>query len=499
MKVFRVAPSPTGYVHLGTAKSWIINYALAKSYNGKFILRIEDTDQKRNRLDLVDTLIKDILWLGIQYDEGPEIGQKNEYFQSERYDIYKKYIQQLLEEGRAYKAYETPEERAEQIKLQRQKGGSAIYSGEHANLTKEQQEAYEREGRKPVIRLKVPKNKIVEFDDSVYGRVKVNTNTIGDFVIQKSDGSPMYNFCVVVDDHLMKVTDVVRGFGHLSNTPKQILIYETLGWEIPQFTHFSDILNENAPGKLSKRQGAKSVFRYRAEGYLPDAIFNYITVISCSFDFSSKDEEIMSREEIFEKVSIEKVLHTNAKFNSQKLDWLNGQHLRKLNKEEFIEKVINWLKNDAKEMKNFDENFDESIVDTFLSDIEILKKALPLVQERITKLSDIFSYLKFFFTEPSMENIDISSTHHTEEEFEDIVNKLYNVLETLKLPWDQKAWEMSIRALADEISWKHGDLFMALRLLIVGDRFSPPLFESMEILGRDESLRRVGNYLNTSK
>jgi nondiscriminating glutamyl-tRNA synthetase len=491
MKIYRIAPSPTGYVHLGTAKSWIINYVLTKASNGEMILRIEDTDKKRNQMDKVDTLIRDIKWLGIDYDKGPEIGKKNEYFQSERFDIYQKYVQQLIDEGKAYKAYETPEEREIQIEEQRKSGKKPVYSGAHANLTVEEQNAFEAEGRKPIVRIRVPKNTWIEFKDKIYGKISVNSDEIGDMPIQKSDGSPMYNFCVVIDDHLMGVTDVVRGFGHLSNTPKQILFYKAFGWDIPEFGHFSDILNENAPGKLSKRHGARPVAQYRAEGYLSEAIFNYIVLISCSFSFTNKDQEVMSLEEIFSSVSIEKVLKTNAKFNAQKLDWLNGQHIRKLSSEAFFEKVINWLENDAKDLKNFDENFDDSLVDLFLNNKELLKEALPLIHTRIEKLSDIFTQLAFFFREPDYKTIDFSHTKHTEEEFKTAVKELYKVLEVSQTPWTQESWENMIRELGDKLEWKHGDMFMALRLSIVGDRFSPPLLEAMNVLRKEECLRRV--------
>lgn len=487
-----MAPSPTGYLHLGHAKAYLVNYALARSLNGTFILRIEDTDQKRNKMETITSMIRDCKWLGIDYDKGPaENGERNEYFQSTRFDIYKKYINQLLAEGRAYKAYETPEERAVQIQEQRQKGKAPVYSGAHANLTKEEQEAFEAEGRKPIVRLRVPKNQVIEVDDKIYGKVRVNTDTIGDMPIQKSDGTPMYNFCVVIDDHLMGITDVVRGFEHLSNTAKQIVVYNTFGWEFPSFAHFSSLLNEDGQGKLSKRKGAKAIAQYRAEGYLPEAIFNYIMVVSCSFTFQNKDQEIMSREEIYSKLSYDKVLKTNARFNAEKLDWFNGQHIRRLSTEGFYKTVIDWLENDAKTLTLFDENFDSTLVDLFLDNKETLKQALPLIQPRINKLVDIFSQLKFLFIKPGASNIDVTPVNHTRTEFENAVSILYNKIASLPIPWTHEEWEKTVRATGDELGWKHADLFMALRVGIVGDRFSPPLFEAMEILGRDESLARL--------
>lgn len=494
MKVFRFAPSPSGLVHLGNISGCMLSYALSRSTKGKFILRIEDTDLKRTVENAVDSIIKDFKWLGIDYAEGPELGKKNEFFQSERLDIYKKYIDQLLAEGKAYKAYETPEERQRQIEEQRKSGKLPIYSGGHANLTEEERLKFESEGREPVVRLKVPLGRTIEFEDMVFGHVKVNTNTIGDFVIQRSNGYPMYNMAVVIDDHLMGVTDVLRGFDHLNNTPRQILIYEALGWELPRFGHHSSLLAESEKGKLSKRRGAKPIMQYRAEGYLADAIYNYIVVTFCSFSFKSKDEEVMSREELFDKISVDKILRTNAKFNSQKLDWFNGQHIRKLNPIDFESGVLSWLQNDAKLIQQFRSDFDETVVDSFLQNFDTVKKALPLIHERIARLEDVISQLNFMFNAPLRDQIDVTPTKHPQEEFDKVVKDLYNIITSLKTPWKHEEWESHIRQVADIHGWKHGDMFMALRLLIVGDRYSPPLFEIMEILGQEECLKRINAY-----
>lgn len=491
-RVFRYAPSPTGRIHLGHVKAALFPYILSRKVNGKFILRIEDTDKKRNKEEAVAMLLEDLNWLGLKYDFGPSTAtEKNEYFQSQRQEIYKKYLNQLLLENKAYPAYETPEERAEQIKKQRSEGQIPVYSGEHANLTEEERRKFEEEGRKPVIRLKVPKNEIIKFHDRVFGEIQVNTNQIGDIVIQKSDGTPMYNFSVVIDDHEMKVTDVVRGFGHLSNTAKQILIYKIFGWTPPVFAHFSDIQNENKPGKLSKRHGAKSVAQFRAEGYLPEAIINYVTYISCSFHFKNKNEEVMTKEQIIEAIDYKNILKTNAKFNSAKLDWFNGQHIRRLSNEEYIQRVIYWLENYAKGLKEFYPDFDTNKIELFLSDKEKLQKGLLLIKERITNFYGIFSYLDFLFSDFEFADIDISPTNHNLKEVEIARAKLYEVIYSLKKPWTHQEWEAKIREAADLLGWKHGDLFMLLRLLIVGSPFSPPLYESMEILGIEKCLSRI--------
>lgn len=496
MRTYRFPPSPTGALHLGHLIGPLLNYSLAKSQSGEFILRIEDTDAKRNKEESADSIMRDFRWLGIKYDRGPEIGKKGEYFQSERLHIYKQYVQQLLDEDKAYKAYETAEERQAQIAEERKKGGSSKYNGAHANLTKEEQERFETEGRKPVVRLRVPKNEWVTFEDKVYGKISINTDTIGDFIIQRSDGMPMYNLAVVVDDHLMGVTDVVRGFDHLNNTPKQILIYKALGWDVPTFGHHASLLKEDGKGKLSKRHGAKSLAQYRAEGYLPEAIFNYIIINACSFTFQNKDEEIMTREEIFSKISIDKVLKTNSRFNPQKLDWFNGQHMRKLSQEAFAEKIITWLENDAPNLQQYYPEFNTDDIELFKKNKEILLKAAPLIQERITKFMDIFDYLRFMFVAPDAKSIDITPSKHTDPvEFLQTVKELKELFENMSEPWTHEVWEQSIRQLGDKLGWKHADLFMALRLVIAGTRFSPPLYECMEILGKEECVKRIQNFI----
>lgn len=494
MRKFRYAPSPTGRIHLGQLKAILIPYILSKKYHGEFILRIEDTDQKRNKKEAIKWLLEDLKWLGIKYDKGPKGIEPDEYFQSQRLEIYNKYIDLLLKNKQAYLAFETPEERLEQIKKQRLSGNPPVYSGDHANLTQEEIDNFLTQGKKPVVRLKVPKNEIIKFKDEIYGEVSVNTNQIGDFVIRKSDGTPMYNFSVVIDDHEMGITDVIRGFGHLSNTPKQILLYKSLGWEIPTFAHFSDILNEDGHGKLSKRAGAKSIHQFRAEGYVPEALINYVFSISCSFTFQNKEDEIMNLEKIINYIDYNKLLKTNAKFNSKKLDWFNGIYIRMFTEEDYLKRVVEWLENYAIDLNEY-YSYEKYVKLTklFLENKEILKQGLLLVKERITKFMDIFDYIGFFFQRPNLDKIDITATNHNKEEFKIAIKNLFDAIRNIPIPWEHNIWEMTIRKLADELNWKHADLFMALRIAITGSRYSPPLFESMMILGREECLERIKN------
>lgn len=492
---YRIAPSPTGYLHLGHAKLFLINYALAQNSNGKLIYRVEDTDLKRNSEEAIGFLLDEIEWFGVKLDGGPERKGKNEYFQTTRFPIYKEHVEKLLAEGKAYKAYETPEERAKQIEDQRKKGELPIYSGAHRNLTPEQIKIFGSEGRKPMIRLKVEPNRIVTYHDEVLGEISFNTNTIGDIAIMKSDGSPMYNFAAAIDDHLMGITDVVRGREHISNTPKQILIYNAFGWELPRFAHWSALLNENAPGKLSKRKGAKSLILYRAEGYLPDAILNYLIVVSFSFHFQSKDDEIITREEIINNVRVDKILRTNSKFNAQKLDWFNGQHIRRLTPEDFEIKIKTWLEKEIRPINIFSPEFDIKIADKFLENFELIKKALPHVQTRISKYIEIFDLLKFLIERPQKSHVDMSPANHQGEELENAIDQLYHIFSKMEEGISHSEWETSIRSTADQLEWKHGDLFMLLRLIVVGSRFSPPLFEMIALLGKSEIEERFKAFL----
>ncbi|MCX8035418.1 MAG: glutamate--tRNA ligase [Candidatus Dojkabacteria bacterium] len=495
IRKFRIAPSPTGYLHLGHAKGYLINYALAKKYNGKFILRIEDTDQKRNKPEVIESMLEDFRWLG-EYDEGPKSATPDEYYQSQRLHIYQKYIDHLLNEGKAYKAYETEDELKEIMNKLRVENKPLVYPGYHRDLTPEQIEAYEKEGRKYVVRLKVPKNEKIVFEDTVFGRIEVDADTIGDFVIQRSNGYPIYNFAVVVDDHEMGITDVVRGRQHLINTPKQILVYKAFGWDIPRFTHFSDILNENKPGKLSKRDGAKSLLQFRAEGYLPEAILNYIVVISSSFHFASRNDEVMTKDQIFNQIDESKILKTNAKFNQAKLDWMNGMHIRLLSLGELKERFIKWGHTDFYYLERFtDISNQKYVLEKLLSDQHILDKVFPLLNTRISKFIDVLTNLQFLFFRPEVNNLDFSPTNHTGQECIEQIRGLYDIMSKLKRPISHPDWESAIRLKADEIGWKHGDLFMLLRISITGSRYSPPLFEVLEILGWDEVLERLKMFL----
>ena len=328
----RYAPSPTGHLHIGNARTALFNYLFARNQNGKFIIRIEDTDQKRNIAGGEESQLKYLKWLGIDWDESVDVGgDYGPYRQSERLDIYKKYYEDLLERNLAYKCYCTEEELEQDREAQRARGIAAPqYSGKCRHLTKEEQERLEKEGRKPSIRFRVPEGKTYKFVDIVKGEVSFESADIGDWVIVKKDGMPTYNFAVVIDDHLMKISHVLRGDDHISNTPKQLMIYEAFGWEPPIFGHMTLIVNDKHK-KLSKRDETIIQFieQYEELGFLPEALFNFIVLLGWS---PVGEEEIFSREQLIEIFDPNRLSKSPAVFDKQKLTWMNNQYVKKLDK-----------------------------------------------------------------------------------------------------------------------------------------------------------------------
>lgn len=325
----RYAPSPTGHLHIGNARTALFNYLFARNKQGKFIIRIEDTDKKRNIAGGEESQLKYLKWLGMDWDESVDVGgEYGPYRQSERNHIYETYYNQLLENGHAYKCYCTEEELEAEREAQTERGENPQYSGKCRHLTEEQRRQYEAEGRQPSIRIAVPEGKTYTFDDMVKGVVSFESEGIGDWVMVKKDGTPTYNFAVAVDDYLMEISHVLRGDDHISNTPKQLVVYDALGWEPPIFGHMTLIVNESRK-KLSKRDESIIQFieQYEELGYLPEALFNFITLLGWS---PAGEEEIYSKEEFIEIFDANRLSKSPALFDTQKLTWMNNQYMKKL-------------------------------------------------------------------------------------------------------------------------------------------------------------------------
>ena len=477
----RMAPSPTGYFHIGSARTALFNYLFARKNGGKFILRIEDTDKTRSKKEYEENILESLRWLKIYWDEGPDKeGEFGPYRQSERLDIYEKYLKQLLEEGKAYYCFCSREE----LEIQRQemisRGMAPRYSGHCRNLPQSTINEYLKEGRKPVIRLKMPEKKI-KFKDLIRGEIEVDLSLIGDVVIAKSLKEPLYNFSVVIDDYLMQITHVIRGEDHISNTPKQIVLQEALGFPRPIYAHLPMILGPDR-SKLSKRHGAMAVTDYRKLGYLPEAIVNFLALLGWH---PQEDNEILSLEEIIEKFDLKRVQKSGAIFNIKKLDWLNSQYIRQLGVDnlcsyffEYVEKYSDY----SHLLKKYDK--------------EYFKKVIEIDLPRLTKLSDVFEIFDFFFKEKLDYNKEMLYWKEmTDLELKKSLNDSLEIIEKIK---EEDFNKVNLQIKFYEFIEKEGayqgnrgKLLWPLRVALSAKEASPGPFEIAEVLGKKETIKRI--------
>ena len=473
----RYAPSPTGNLHIGNARTALFNYLFAKHYGGDFVLRIEDTDFKRNKEEGERSQLKYMDWLGLDYDEG--IGKEKEfgpYRQSERIEIYQKYAEQLLAEDKAYKCYMTAEELEAEREEQVANGLPPRYSGKHAHLTKEEQERFEKEGRKPSIRIRVPQDRTYSFNDMVKGELSFEGKDFGDFVIVKNDGVATYNFAVAIDDHLMEISHVLRGDDHVSNTPKQLVVYEALGFKPPIFGHMTLIVNENKK-KLSKRDETIIQFieQYDDLGYLPEALFNFITLLGWS---PEGEQEIFTREE-FVKIFDEKRLSKSpAFFDNNKLTWINNQYI----KAQPLERIVNialpfFVKEGVATQEKVDNNR------------AWFEKLISLYQPQMSYGAEIVELTKQFFVEEikfDEEELEILKQDTTVAVFEDFLEKL-----EVAGDFTSENIKTLIKTIQKDTGVKGKNLFMPIRIASTGSMHGPELNTSLELLGRDRVVTRV--------
>lgn len=478
----RYAPSPTGNLHIGNARTALFNYLFAKHYNGEFVLRIEDTDFKRNKEEGERSQLQYMNWLGLNYDEGIyKEGEFGPYRQSERLDIYKKYAEKLLSEDKAYKCYMTAEELEAEREEQIKQGLPPRYSGKHSHLTKEQQEEFEKEGRKPSIRIRVPQDKTYSFDDMVKGHLSFEGKDFGDFVILKNDGVATYNFCVAIDDYLMKISHVLRGDDHVSNTPKQLVVYEALGFEPPKFGHMTLIVNENKK-KLSKRDESIIQFieQYDSLGYLPEAIFNFIALLGWS---PEGEDEIFTKEE-FAKIFDEKRLSKSpAFFDNQKLTWINNQYIKKQPLERIVNLSLPFLIKEnvvsEEEVKNNREWFE---------------KLIALYQPQMSYGAEIVELTKLFFKKDldfGEEELEILNQDTTKIVFNTLLEKLQVIEE-----FTADSIKSIIKEIQKETGIKGKNLFMPIRISTTGQMHGPELNLSLELLGKNLVIERIKKVLD---
>jgi len=488
----RVAPSPTGFVHIGFIHNALFAHALARSQNGNFILRIEDTDQKRFVEGAIEELCIMLDEFGLTPDEGPVQGGKfAPYIQSERMKsgIYKKAAEELVAKGNAYYCFLTSEELVE---LKKGELGKKAFRSPHRNLLKEEVQARLEKGDKYVIRLKVPDDEVIEVEDAIIGKVKWDSSDIDDQVLLKSDGFPTYHLAVAIDDHEMGITHVTRSYEWLPSTPKQVLLYKYLGFEMPIFAHSSLVLDPDG-GKLSKRKGNVSAKQFLVEGYLPAAILNFLMLLGWAppivREHGQKEQELFTHDEFIKIYKLEDRQKTNAVFNRQKLLWFNQQYIQKIDAKELAKKFVTWI-----EKYSADQTLLEQIKNDNKLDVKI-----KLVQQRAHTYVEMLSMIQFFYSAPDKIDLEIKEVQNLGTVVKELNAAVEDVIEGLpddEISWTNDSWANQMKSLAEKFQLKTGDPFMVLRIAVVGGPFSPPLFECIQILGKKEVLKRIKNLEN---
>ena len=472
----RFAPSPTGDLHVGNIRTALFDWAYARHTGGKLIFRIEDTDRERVTDEYIQRAIDTLKWLGLNWDEGPEVGGPHgPYLQSQRLEIYRDWATKFLKNGDAYNCYCTPEELETRREAQREKNQAPGYDGKCRSISQENLDRYLSEGRKPVIRMRMPDGE-TRFKDSIRGEVVFEHKYVPDFVLMRADGSPLYTLAVAVDDVLMKITHVLRGEDLLSSTPRQIRVYQAMGLaesEFPSFAHLPFVMGtDNA--KLSKRNGEVSVAWYREEGFLPEALCNYLALLGWS---PGDDRENISMQELVELFTVERVNSSPARFDMKKLEAINGDKIRALDLDDFLNRALPFL-------------LKANVITGKDSEIAMVKSALPIIQERIARLKEVVPMLSFLFEE----TVEIEPESINKVKESDSQKVIKSALESLKpiIDWTHENIEEALRSsLLDGMGLKPRLAFGPVRIAITGSHISPPLFESMELLGRDRSLQRL--------
>ena len=469
----RMAPSPTGDIHVGGARTTLVNYLTARRSGGEFVLRIEDTDAERSDPAKEAGIFDGLRWLGLDWDEGPDVGGPyGPYRQSERREIHSQAIQQLVTSDAAYYDYTTAEERAAEREDQLERGQTPRYSGRGRCFTEQQIAERQAAGIVPAVRFH-RRPQPLAFDDLVLGRIEMDAAEIEDFVIARGDGSALNNMACVADDHHMAITHVARGKDHVSNTFRQLLLYRALGWEPPVFAHLPLVLNMKRQ-KLSKRDGVQWVGQFRALGYLPEAVVNFLIFLGWA---PGDEREIFTLDQLVEEFSLERVNRADAVFDPQRLDYFNGVWIRRLELDALVQRALPYAEAGGLRVPAGQRAY--------------FRDALALEQERLKHLTEVPDLMAFFFEEDLDPDVSqMKFTRHDPAETERAVSQVEDLVRELPaLSVDDL--ETRMRALADGLGWKHGDLFMPVRIAVTGRRATPPLFETMTVLGRRRCLERL--------
>lgn len=476
----RYAPSPTGLLHIGNARTALFNYLFARHHGGTFLIRIEDTDRKRHVEDGERSQLENLRWLGIDWDESPET--HDQYRQSERLDIYQKYVDQLLAEGKAYKSYVTEEELAAERERQEAAGETPRYINEYLGMSEDEKTAYiaEREaaGIVPTVRLAVNEAGIYKWSDMVKGEIEFEGGNIGgDWVIQKRDGYPTYNFAVVVDDYLMEISHVIRGDDHIANTPKQLMVYEALGWEAPEFAHMTLIINSATGKKLSKRDTNTLAFieDYRKKGYLPEAVFNFITLLGWT---PGGEEEIFSKDEIIQLFDEKRLSKSPASFDPKKLAWMGNEYIKKAD----LETIFNLAKPFLEEAGRLTDK---------------AEKLVELYKPQMSSADEIVGLTDLFFSD-FPELTDEEKEVMAGETVPTVLNALKEKLEAMTdEDFQPDNIFPQIKAVQKETGIKGKNLFMPIRIAVSGEMHGPELPNTIYLLGREKSIQHIENMLKS--
>jgi len=466
----RFAPSPTGFFHVGNARTAVLNYLFKKKYNATYILRIEDTDMERSTKESEESILNDLKWLGIQWDEGPDCGGSfGPYRQSQRFDIYREYTEKLLSSGNAYHCYCTQEELDAQRQKAAQENKPFVYPGTCRNLTLEQKKAFENQGRKPTVRFRVKDGITLSIDDQIKGNVIFNSENIGgDFIIVRSDGVPVYNYIVIIDDTLMNVTHVIRGEDHLPNTPKQMLIAMALGLPVPHYAHMPLLLGPDRT-KLSKRHGITSVSVYRQQGYLPETLFNYLALLGWTLE---SGEEIVPVEKLVGEFELSKIGKSSAIFDFQKLKWMNSVYLRNLPFEKAFDLFYPYIEK----------------AHLTVSDTQWLTRVIETVRGNCEIASDIVKEISLFFGDTVAFEEDAQAMLSTPEAKE-VIKTAYELIHSTINEHNYST--DTLNSLKQKTGLKGKILFMPFRAMVTGRLHGPELDKILPLLGYERFTKRI--------
>ena len=484
----RFAPSPTGRLHIGGARTAIYNWAFARANGGKFILRIEDTDPERSTEENTQVILRAMRWLGLDWDEGPEVGGPyGPYTQMQRMDTYTEALEQLKAAGAAYPCFCTKKELdAKREAAKAEQGGYDGYDRTCRSLDPEVAAARIAAGEPHVWRLAVPENHgPIEFDDAAFGHCSFPGDFVDDLILVRTDGSPTYNFACVVDDSNMKITHVVRGADHLNNTPKQILIYEALGKPIPQFAHLSMILGADGQ-KLSKRHGATSVEEYRDRGYLPDTMVNFLALLGWSLD---GETTIIPRDMLCEKFSLDRITKKNAVFDETKLDWMNGEYIKTMGAAAFVDAIAPFM---------IEAGF--VTAEDIAARHEWYEKLYPILAERVKRFSEVPEKIAFMFDGAKVTLDEKSVQKNLLKEgcrADEVLREVRAIMADESIEWACDPLQDTVGTLAEKLELKNKFVFQPVRVAVTGTQVSPPLFECIEMMKREDIVARIDYTLAT--